>query len=104
MRYWIALAAAVVLVGSFLTWKSLLVTEVQRDFAKFGLSNRPEGFGTELPKSFERKVALSDFLRAFQIPIVVLLVAIPTGAALAWPKSPTEDSASASPEKTSALP
>lgn len=98
MRWWIALAVAIVLVGSFLTWKSLLVAEVHREFANRGLSFPPEG-GTELPKELERRVVLSQLLQSFQIPIVIMLIVMPVGAALVWPNSSGGESTPAQADK-----
>jgi hypothetical protein len=91
MRYRIALATAIVLVCGFLAWKSSLIAGVHREFAKRGLTFPPEG-GTEMPKQLELKIVLCNFLQSFQIPIVIILVAIPVGVALVWPRAPAEES------------
>jgi hypothetical protein len=94
MRYRIALATAIVLVCGFLAWKSSLIAGVHREFAKRDLTFPPEGIGTEMPKQLELKIVLCDFLQSFQIPIVTILVAIPIGVALVWPRAPAEESTS----------
>ena len=38
MRWWIALAAAIVLAGAFLVWKSILVASVARHELEIGIA------------------------------------------------------------------
>lgn len=99
MRWWIALAAAIVLAGGFLVWKSILVAGVQRDFATLGHISPSEGFGTELPKELESRAVLSDLLQSFQIPIVIFLIVISFGAAFVWPKASKGESMPAQADK-----